>query len=379
MIGFGEHQIRWLPARFVSAGCRLLSVLDCSAWFPQFPASSRSASTMLVLFGFSTGAPPSCFPEHILQRLVLVRNSSAFLFPSGFLFNVCLLSRGSFLRSLVSRVRLEESRSRWAFWTRHSRDLLTNSRSVCNCCWLLAAVSRPRLCGTVFSCTSEGNLLLHFSTFLRQIFPLGLSRFPSQKNTSSPNAVSEKRRVSRPFCATTFTWRHSYLPHPHPLPHRVADIVTNPSRSQYRTALTWRHSYFLRHSPTPPQPCGRHRDKPLEISSLHRFSHDVTRTFFATALPLPNRVADIVTNPSRSHHCTASHMTSLVLSSPQPHPSPTVWQTSWQTTRDLLNTARHFTWRHSLSSPQPHPLPHLVADIVTNPAALTCASRGPGA
>ena len=58
MIGFGEHQIRWLPARFVS-GCRLLFVLDCSAWFPQFPASSRSASTMLVLFGFSTGAPPT--------------------------------------------------------------------------------------------------------------------------------------------------------------------------------------------------------------------------------------------------------------------------------------------------------------------------------
>ena len=46
-------------------------------------------------------------------------------------------------------------------------------------------------------------------------------------------------------------------------------------------------SIVLTPPPPPSPPCGRHRDKPLEISTLHRFSHDVTRTFSATASPPP--------------------------------------------------------------------------------------------
>ena len=145
----------------------------------------------------------------------------------------------------------------------------------------------------VFPCTSEGNLLLRFSTFIRQFFPLGLSTFSSpKKNSSSPNAVSEKCHGFPPVLrdvhkidpakmklhGISHDVNRTYPPQPHPLPNRVADIVTNPSRSQHRTAFHMTSLVHTRHTSTPPPPCCRHRDKPRGSPAPHAAQAPVETT-----------------------------------------------------------------------------------------------------
>ena len=224
--------------------------------FRQFPASSRSVSTMLVLLWFSTGAPlPSYFPEHVLQRLVLARNSSAFFFPSGFLLHVCQLlvcAEQALFPSLACQQGSPRS-------LRNSRDLLTNSRSACNRCWLLAAVSRVRLCGCVFLFLGGKSTLAFLNFSSSNLSPISFDVSISKKFFFTK--CSQWKVTWFPAClratftkksrqneiARHFTWRHSSTnPSPTPSPTVWQTSWQTPRRSPAPHAAQALHALWRR-------------------------------------------------------------------------------------------------------------------------------------
>ena len=179
---------------------------------------------MLVLFWFSTGAPPSCFLgtfcrgsfSHGTQAPFSFLAASTCTFACSF-----ALSRRSSLPSLVSRVRLEDPVTSWEIPDPSASPLLTPSG------WRALA-------------------FLNFSS--SNLSPIGLSTFPTQKNTSSPNTVSEK-------------WRG--------FPPVLRDGVHKKIPPKWN-CTAFRMTSLVLHPPPPlPPPCGRHRDKPRGSPAPH--------------------------------------------------------------------------------------------------------------
>ena len=134
--GFGEHE-RWLPARFVFGfdGFQLVLALLQQCSFSS--GSQPELHLFLAVFpstfcrgSFSHGTQA---PFYFLAASILLHVCNRLICAEPALFPFLACQQGS------------PRSSRHGLW-----DLLTNFRSACNRCWLLAAVSRAGLCGCVF-------------------------------------------------------------------------------------------------------------------------------------------------------------------------------------------------------------------------------------